>query len=223
MEGANLSEDRTVSLVWPRAGKLRVGHCTYLPPRLLAMIHRIGFDGSDGMRIKHLSGLTPTIVQGVISGVSNAGFGYLPVMHPDLLSYVLYNEPVVVCMPAGHILAIKSSIRPQDLKDESVITVARQLLPWMHKELEEFFAGFGITLQIEADAFAPPEAVAMTEHRIGVCLVGASAVSRCGVVGRPLVPQALSWKSGLFVRKENHHPRLQAFVDIVLNDFKNLR
>jgi hypothetical protein len=42
----------------------------------------------------------------------------------------------------------------------------------MHGEIEAFFSGFGISLRIVADAFAPPEAVGMVEHGIGICMVG---------------------------------------------------
>ena len=67
-------------------------------------------------------------------------------------------------MPSTHPLTVKPWIRPQDLAGEAIIAVSREPLPEMHQELEEFFSGFGISLRIVADAFAPPEAVAMVEH-----------------------------------------------------------
>jgi DNA-binding transcriptional LysR family regulator len=222
LEMVLLAEDKTTALLDLEAGRLRVGHSTYLPPRLLAMVHRISFNDSDGIHIEHLPGLTATTVQRVVEGTAHAGFGYLPINHPDLLSHVLYEEPVVVCMSTTHSLAAKPSIRPQDLDGVPVIAVAREALPWMHQDVEEFFAGFGIALRIVADAFAPPEAVIMAEQKIGICLVGASAVSRPGVVGKPLSPRTLSQKCGLFVREDNRHPTLKAFVDLVLNESRNL-
>ena len=222
LEMALLAEDKTTALLDLEAGHLRVGHSTYLPPRLLAMVHQISFDDSDGIRIEHLPGLTATIVQRVLEGSVHAGFGYLPVSHPDLLSHVLYVEPVVVCMSATHSLATKHSIRPQDMEGVPVIAVARELLPWMHQEIEDFFAGFGIGLRIVAEAFAPPEAVTMVEQKIGVCLVGVSAVSRPAVVGKPLSPRTLLQKFGLFVREDNRHPTLKAYVDLILHESRGL-
>lgn len=220
LEMALLAEDKTTSLLDLEAGRLRVGHSTYLPPRVLVLVHTIGFDDSDGIHIEHLPGLTATTIQGVVEGTAHAGFGYLPVTHPDLQSYVLYEEPVVVCLPATHMLATKLSIRPQDLDGEPIIAVAREPFPRMHEDVEEYFGGFGIALKVVVEAFAPPEAVTMAEQKIGVCLVGASAVSRPGLVARPLSPRTLSQKCGLFVREDNRHPTLRQFVDIVLKEAK---
>ena len=217
-----LAEDKAIALLDLDAGRLRVGHSTYLPPRLLAVVHRISFDDLDGVHIEHLPGLTATTVQRVVEGTVHAGFGYLPVRHPDLLSHALYEEPVVVCMSNTHPLATRGTIRPQDLEGIPVIAVAREALPWMHQEVEDFFAGFGIALKVVAEAFAPPEAVTMVEQKIGVCLVGASAVARPGVVSKPLSPRTLSQKCGLFVREDNRHPTLKTFVDLVLNESEGL-
>ena len=222
LEMALLAEDRTTALLDLEAGRLRVSHSTYLPPRLLALVHTISFEDSDSIHIEHLPGLTATAMQYVVEGTAHAGFGHLPVIHPDLLSRVLYEDPVVACLPASHALITRPSIRPQDLDGEPIVAVAREPLPAMHEEIESYFAGFGVTLQIVADAFAPPEAVTMAEHRIGICLVGASAVSRLGVVAKPLSPRTLSQKSGLFFREDNRHPTVKAFVDLVLAQSRKL-
>jgi hypothetical protein len=58
---------------------------------------------------------------------------------------------------------------------------------------------------------------------MGLCMVAASAVSRPSVVGRPLTPRTLIRKCGLFVRDENRHPTLKAFVDKVLHEMSGLR
>ena len=200
LESALLAEDRTLSLLDLEAGRLRVGHSTYLPPRLISLIHRINFDESETVRIEHLPGLTTTTVTRVLNGTLHAGFGALPVVHPDLHCHVLYEEAVVVCMSSSHPLAIKPVIRPQDLEGVPTIAVAREPLPWMHAQVEEFFAGFGIKLRVAADAFSSIEAVAMAEQRIGLCFVAGSAVSRQGVVTKQLSPRLLSRKSVLFVR-----------------------
>lgn len=223
LEMALLAEDRTIALLDLDAGHLRVAHSTYLPPRLLALVHRVKFEDSASIRIEHLPGLTSTSVQRVIEGTAHAGFGYLPVSHPDLLSHLLYEEPVVVCMSRAHPLAVKPAIRPQDLLEEPVIAIGREPLPWIHQQVEEYFAGFGFSLRVVADAFAAPEAVAMTEQSIGICFVGASAVSRSSVVAKALSPKTLSQKSGLFIREDNRHPSLSAFVAMVLEQSRKLQ
>ena len=213
-----LAEEKVIALIKLKAGRLLIGHCTYLPPKLLAAVVKLDFGGDQATptQIEHIPGFTEMVVQRVAEGTLHAGFGYLPVQGQDLLSRVLFEEPLVVAMPARHPLAVKPSLRPQDFADEPIIAVFRHTLPWMHEEIENFFSGFGITLQVVADAFGPPEAMTMVENRLGICLVGASTMSHPGIVTKPLEPKVLTRKSGLFVREDNRHATVKAFVDRVL-------
>lgn len=212
-----LAEDKTGAFVKLEEGRLVVGHSTYLPPKLLAMIHKLGFDRSMGKRIEHTVGLTKDMVQGVVDGTIHAGFGYLPIHHPGLLVRQLFEEPLVVCMLRSHSLATKAEIRPMDLIDERFIAVARGPLPHLHQEIDDFIQSFGFALNVVADAFAPPEAQTMVEQRMGICIVGASAVTHPALIGKPLINRLLKRRSGIFVREDNRHPTLAAFVEMVLS------
>jgi LysR family transcriptional regulator, benzoate and cis,cis-muconate-responsive activator of ben and cat genes len=223
LEETLLAEDKALSLLELESGRLIVGHSTYLPPRILTSILKLRLEDTLGIRIQHIPLLTSTAVQRVADGTIHAGFGYLPVWEPDLISYALFEEPVVVCMPSTHSLAAKPSIRPQDIDGEPFIAVAREPLPAMHREIEEFFAGFGVSLRIAADAFGPPEAVTMVEHNMGICILGASAVFKPSVVGKPLTPRKLFRRCGLFFREDNRHPTLKVFVDRVLREMSGFR
>ena len=147
----------------------------------------------------------------------HATFGDLSVTHPALLSRQLFEEPVVVCIPKGHSLAVKAVIHPQDLDGEPLIAVSREPAPAQHEEIKELFENFGVPLNIVADAFGPPDALIMVEQKIGICLLEASAVIRPMVVAKPLSVKVLTRKSGLYVREDNRHPSLNTFVDLVLD------
>jgi DNA-binding transcriptional LysR family regulator len=216
VEQALLAEERVFALMKLKARRLLIGHTTYLPPKLLAAVLRLGFDDGLAIAIEHISGLTEGVVQRVLDGTLHAGFGYLPIPRAELLARVVFEEPLVVAMAAGHPFSVKPHLRPQDLKGEPIIAVGRHSLPGLHEEIEDFFSGFGVTLKVVADAFGPPEALMMVEQKIGICLVGASAVARPGVLGKPLQPSILTRKSGLFVREDNRHPTVKVFVDRVL-------
>jgi DNA-binding transcriptional LysR family regulator len=203
------------------SGQLRVGHCTYLPPALLAMVHRLRFTKSEGIRIEHHAGFTGIIAEKVLQKSLDAGFGYLPVRHPELIEFPLYEEPVVACMSTGHILADKPSICPSEIQGLPVIAVGREIMPQMHEQVEKFFDRFAIKLRIVADAFAPPEAVIMAEHRIGTCFVGLSAASRSGIVGKPFSHEMVSQRSGLLIRRDNRNRLLKEFIDFVLAESKD--
>lgn len=62
----------------------------------------------------------------------------------------------------------------------------------------------------------PPEAVVMVEQKVGLRLVAPSDISRPSVTGEPLTPRTLTRKYGLFVREDNDHAALKAFVDLAL-------
>ena len=224
VEQTLLAEERVASHLDLDAARLRVGHSTYLAPRLLASILKLSFDKSARVQIEHVSGLTKNIAQEVVEGRLHAGFGHLPINRPELLTRVLWEEPLVVCMSSTHRLAVHSSIRPMDLVDEPLVAIGRRTLPWLHQEIEEYLAGFGISPQIVAEAFGPSEAVIMAEQKVGVCLLAASAVNRKGVVVKTLEPRMLTRKSGVFVREDARHPAAKAIVERALETIPgNLR
>jgi DNA-binding transcriptional LysR family regulator len=217
MEQVLLTEETTFASSEIQGKHLLVGHSTYLPPRLLALLHDPNFISALGVRLEHKSGLTLTLVQDVVKGTLHAGLGYLPISHHDLLVYQLAEESVLVCMPSGHRLSNKAFVRPQDLDGEPIIAVSREVFPKLHQLVDEFFQDFGINLNVIADAFGPPEAVSMVEQRVGISLLTASNIrTKSLVVAKPLSPQTLTRKCGLFVREDNRHSSLKSFVERIL-------
>jgi LysR family transcriptional regulator, benzoate and cis,cis-muconate-responsive activator of ben and cat genes len=216
VEQTLLAEERVAARLSLEAQHLRIGHSTYLSPRSLGAVLRLRLGGKPPIQIEHTSGLTNDLARRVEEGELHAGFGYLPVNRPDLLTRVLWEEPLEVFMAASHPLAVQPGIRPTDLQDEPLIAVGRAALPWFHEEIDEYFSGFGVRLRVVADAMGPPEALIMTEQKVGVCLLGASAASRPGVISKSLTPRILTRKSGIFVREDNRHPAVRSLLEIAL-------
>ena len=105
----------------------------------------------------------------------------------------------------------------QDLEGEPIIAASREVFPKLHEDVDDFFQDFGVKLKIVADAYGPPEAVVMTEQGMGICLLTASNIrTKASVVSKPLFPQTLKRRCGLFVREDNRHPALKNFVNLVL-------
>jgi DNA-binding transcriptional LysR family regulator len=131
---------------------------------------------------------------------------------------------LVACIPSSRPLASRTEIRPQDLATERIIAVARQALPALHAEIEEYCLGFGIELQIVEDAFSPTEALAYVEQKVGICILAASsAVAWRGVTVRPLSTRALTRRSGIFLREDNRAAVLADFMDQVLRQTARFR
>lgn len=216
LEHAFLVEEKTSAFLRLRKGQFSVGHSTHLPPRLLAMVLKLGFELPERVQIEHVGGMTSGVLQDVLDNRLHIGFGYLPVLRPDLIVYRLYEEPLVVCMPKDHPLAVKTVIQPIDLQEQPFIAVARASLPVLHQEIDEYFEQFGITLNVVADAYASPEALVLVEQKVGICFLGVSKVTHPALIGKPLSTRTLTRKSGMFLREDNRHPSIRSLVDTVL-------
>ena len=104
------------------------------------------------------------------------------------------------------------------------IAIGRGPMPVFHEEIENFFLGFGVHLNVVADAFAPPEALAYVEQKIGICLLAQSAVvSRSGIATKPLSNRVLTRKSGYFVREDSDHELIREFSAQVWKKTEGLR
>lgn len=215
IEQVLLAEETTKAAAQLHASHLLVGHSTYLPSKLLALIHSLPFVSALGIRLEHKAGLTLALAQEVVKGTLHASLGYLPVTHPDLHVYKIAEEPIVVCMPKGHPLTVKPSIQPKDLEGQPIIAASRETFPVLHRQIDEFFEDFGIRLNVVADAYGPHEAITMVEQKVGLCLV-ASCNASPSIISKPLLPQTLKRRCGLFVRDDNRHPALKGFIELIL-------
>lgn len=224
VEQALVTEEKVYARLAIRNHHLIVGHSTNLPPKLIAMIRQISLDDIPSVRIEHRSGLTSTTIQSVLDGSVHAGFGVLPICSTDLLVRTLYEEPLIACIPTGHRLAARPAIYPQDFDGEPVIAVSREPWPERHQEIEDYFSGFGVDLNIVADAYSAPEALMYVEQKLGLCLLARSSVSnQSGITVRPLSTRVLMRRFGVFIREDNRSPLLQKLMDIVIRKADSVR
>ena len=224
IERALLAEEKVSAYLMLKERHLLVGHSTYLPPRLMAMLIQFRFEGTPPVEIEHLPGLTASIAQQVLDGTLHIGFGFLPQANSELTARQLFEEPLVACIPVGHPMSAKHTIYPQDLQDQPFIAIGRGPVPFLHEEIESFLLGFGVHLNVVVDAFAPPEALAYVEQKIGICLLAPSSMHpRPGIVVKPLSSRVLTWKSGLFLREDSDHELIREFSEQVWKKTEGLR
>jgi DNA-binding transcriptional LysR family regulator len=214
---ALLVEEKISTIQALRNDYVLMGHSTYLPPKLIALIHDIGIDNRPMLRIEHTSGTTKMITERVINGSLHIGLGILPIECPDLLIRQIFEEPIVVCLPSDHKLASRATIFPADLKGQPIVAVGRELLPALHREIENYFFEFGVRIEVAVDAFAPPEALICVEQKRGVCMLAkSSAIVRPGVTVRPLSSRALTRRSGVFIREDNSSSLIDEMVRLLV-------
>jgi len=221
VEFASLAEQNTRTHLLLKTNHVLVGHSSYLSPEVLGMVHGLKFAAHPRVRVNHRAGLTGSMVRSVREGEMLGGFGFLPFIAPDLVVRKIWEEPLVVCLPSSHRAANRTVIRPEDLDEQPFIAVGRDPVPGVHKEIADFFETIGVSLRVEADAFAPTEALNLVEQRVGVCILSqSSATPHRGVTVRPLWTRALRRESAFFHRDDNQSPLLSELSSIVLEHAK---
>jgi DNA-binding transcriptional LysR family regulator len=216
LEHAVLAEEKIAAARHLRERHLLVGHSAHLPARLLALLAHLNEENISGMKIKQTGGLDNDIEQAVAKSLLHVGICFLPVTLRELSVHPLLEEPIVLCMKTGYALATKPEIRPEDLERQPVIAVARQVLPALHEEIASFFGGFGLELNVVADAYTPSEALCLVEQQIGVCFLARSSAMLCrNIVTKPLFTNVLTRKCGIFYHEKNAHPLIRKFVALV--------
>ncbi|MGC1782122.1 MAG: LysR family substrate-binding domain-containing protein [Acidobacteriaceae bacterium] len=206
---------------------MHIGYSSHLNWKFLAIISQLQLRPNDDLRISRESLLTQQVIASVLQGDLNIGFGYLPLHEPDLFSRQLMEEPLMVCLPAGHPLGAKRSIEPAELEREPHIAVGRKALPGRHQEIVTHFESLGISLKFVADAYLPREALWMVSQGMGLAIMTRSSADslRSSVVIRPLADRLLTLKSGVFIRREHDQSNnaIGQFVDRIWTETASLR
>lgn len=220
-----LGLDRVQAFLRAQTNDLRIGYSSYLNTKLLDIVRRIPSTGIGSPSVTRESLMTYQIVAGILQGDLHVGFGILPIMEPDLSTRLLFEEPLVACLPVGHRLATKSSIRPEELADEPMVSVMRKVLPGRHEDIVKHFESLGISLRFSSEAFSLKEALWLVTQHVGVALMTRfSAMSlRYDVVIRPLSDRLLTVKSGIFTRREHDQKLIRDFVELAWAETAVLR
>ena len=108
----------------PMTGALRVGAIPtlgpYLLPHLLPAIRKT----YPKLRLLLSESLTAQLLEALHRHTLDAALLALPVAREGLETMALFREPFELALPAGHRLAKKKRVAPQDLADENLLLLA---------------------------------------------------------------------------------------------------
>ncbi len=222
---ALLGVDRVQAFLRVQTNDLRIGYSTYLNTRLLEVVHRLQPEGSGSVSVTRESLMTHQAVLGVLRGDFHVGFGILPILEADISARLLFEEPLMACLPVGHHLATRSTIRPEELEGEPVISVSRKGLPGRHREIVTHFESLGVSLKLVTDAYSLREALWLVTQGVGISLMTRYSASayRHDIVVRPLSDRLLTVKSGIFTRRDHDQKLIHDFVDMAWAETAALR
>ena len=222
---AFLGVDRVHAFLRLQTNELRIGYSTHLNTKLLDIIRRIQPKGIDSISVTREGLMTQQAVDGVLQGDLHVGFGILPILEPELSARLLMEEPLVACLPVGHRLATRATIRPEELAEEPMVSVMRKALPGRHEDIAMHFESLGVSLRFVAEAFSLKEALWLVTQGAGISLMTKFSASsyRYDVVVRPLSDRLLTVKSGVFTRRDHVQKLVSDFVELAWVETATLR
>jgi DNA-binding transcriptional LysR family regulator len=144
------------------------------------------------------------------------GFLRPPVAAEGITVETLFEEPLVVALPADHPLAATTRVDVRRLRDEAIVILSPYDAPGMYTATEATLAAAGVVPHVVQTVTELPTAVGLVAAGLGVTLVPASLVSlhRTGVVYRPLKGRAHMVRLAVAYRSRSQPPVVQAFLDL---------
>ena len=131
---------------------------------------RILRDEQAGVEITLASQSSPELAGALMRGKVDVAFLRREAQAPGLAFKFLVKEPLVAVLPAGHPLAARKDIRPQDFAGETYITPTR-VAPVLKSVIEGYAARSGITLKPEYDAENLSSVLSLVTSTGGVTLM----------------------------------------------------
>jgi LysR family hydrogen peroxide-inducible transcriptional activator len=105
----------------PLAGRLKLALLPTIGPYLLPSVAAKLRKGLPRLELMLYEYQTDPMLEKLHSGEIDVGILALPVQMDGLESYELYKEPFMVALPANHRLSSRSTIKPEDLNNETLL------------------------------------------------------------------------------------------------------
>jgi LysR family hca operon transcriptional activator len=164
-----------------------VGHEMLWLPEVLRILR----EEEPGIEMTISSQSSPELAGALMRGKADVAFMRREAPAPGLAFKFLSKEPLVAVVPAGHRLAARREIRPEDIMGETYIAPTRAA-PALKKVIDAYAAKSGITLKPEYDAENLSSAMSLVASTGGVTLLPLYAQNLLSpaVVIRPLQGEA---------------------------------
>jgi len=156
---------------------------------------------------------SPELAGGLMRGKVDVAFLRREAQAPGLAFKLLVKEPLVAVLPAGHRLAARQEIAPQDIAGETYIAPTRTA-PVLKAVIDAYAARVGLTLTPAFDAENLSSAMSLVASTGGVTLLPLYAQNLLSpaVVARPLRGQAPTIDLVMGYSRSNTSPLLKRFL-----------
>src|SRR5580704_5881329 len=185
------------------------GHEVVWLPQALRILR----EEAPGIEITLSSQPSPELAGALMRGKVDVAFLRREAQAPGLAFKLLVKEPLVAVLPAGHRLAARQEIAPQDIAGETYIAPTRTA-PVLKAVIDAYAARVGLTLTPAFDAENLSSAMSLVASTGGVTLLPLYAQNLLSpaVVARPLRGQAPTIDLVMGYSRSNTSPLLKRFL-----------
>ena len=122
------------------------------------------------------------------AGKIDVGLIRPPISEPDITSEIVFEEALIVALPANHPLAHADSIDLRLLAKEPFILFPRQLAPGLYDPIITLCQGAGFSPMVVQECIQMQTTISLVSANMGVAIVPESIqqVQRAGVVYKPI-------------------------------------
>jgi DNA-binding transcriptional LysR family regulator len=203
-------------------GMISIGYVAAMTYSILPPVVA-GFAASHPDVEINLNILDPTAIYSALRQKDiDVGFMRAPVNAADLLTVSTLSDELLVALPAGHRLAACHELRGQDLADELFVLS-------LHPRMIEACAAAGFTPRFLPNVTRHGSdlnmSLSLVAAGLGISMVARStgrAISRPGVVFRPLAQSGQALEVAVLVREGPKNPVLNAFLETTSTWFVEL-
>lgn len=215
-------------------GPIRIGYSPYINGALVPVLYELNLSELEARRIdatefpetrpELASSNTPELVEQVLRGQLQVGLGIRPIDDPELWVKSVAREAFCICVPKNHGFAQRTSIPVRDLDGQALFWFPRKLDPAFFDHTVEYVqsAGAHPTFHEVGSAIHAIDTVA---RGLGLALlpIGASRLSRNGVVFKPITDRFLQIETAIFARRDLLRGGLQDFVMFLTSRLQSLK
>jgi len=179
----------------------------------LAETLRILREEAPDIEITLSSQSSPELADALMQGKMDVAILRREIQTTGLVFKFLIKEPLVAILPAGHRLAARKTIRPQELAREAFVGPAR-LAPALKSVINSYAAKVGITLKQKYDAENISGGMSLVASTGGVTLLPLYVQNMLipSVVARPLQGEPPTIDLMMGYSKSNTSPLLKRFA-----------
>ncbi len=215
-------------------GPIRIGYSPYINSELLPALYGLNLSELEARQIDKVqfpepkpelcNSNTPDLIEQVIRGELQIGLGVQPVEDRSLWVKSVAREAFCICIPKNHVLAQRPAIPARDLDGQSVFWIPRRLHLSFYDQIVEYVQNTGAK-PIFYEAVSAIHSIDNVARGAGLALlpIGASRLSRSGVVFKPIMDRFLQIETAIFCRRDLLRGSLQDFVLFLVSRLESLK